>query len=83
MPEVEFVKNKYSSLDGRTKVMVTLKGPKSFCVQATPSGVELMGPLSTEISDREELDHYAQLVAEGWKEHIKLIPKISRTLSGH
>lgn len=79
----EFVKNKYSSMDGRTKVMVTLKGPKEFCVQGTPSGVELMGPLNLELESREDLDSFAQLIVEGWKEHLLLKPKLSRTLSGH
>ena len=83
MGHPEFVKDKYSSLDGRTKVLITLKGETKFVVQATPSGIELMSPMNVEISDREELDHYAQLIAEGWKEHIKLIPKIAKTVSGH
>lgn len=82
MQKAEFEKDKFSKLDGGTVVRVKLKG-EEFTIEARPYGVVILGPVPYEIDSRESLDKLAQLIAESWKEHMKLKPQIARTLSGH
>lgn len=78
---VTFYKEKYSKLDtGETAVRFVEDGVTSsaFKVEATSSGVNFAGTLKAPIGSRKHLNDFAALIAEAWKEHLKLAPKISK-----
>lgn len=72
-------KTKFDGLDGLVHVRWEIdKGP--IIADASQAGIKLTPAL---ISTRLELGAFAKLVDEAWREHLKLVPKITRTLSGH
>lgn len=75
---MEFTKTKYDSLDGKTIVGFSTE---NFTLKASRAGVELDG--SFFIEDQSQLQAFAKTMSDAWTEHKKLMPKITRTLSGH
>ena len=53
-----------------------------FQIIASSAGVTFDG-LSSTLESRAELDQFAKAVADAWKEHEALKPKILRSLAGH
>lgn len=61
-------KHKYSHLSGDT--VVDFKHGDEVLVRATPRLVEIRGPI--EIENQDELQGFARLVTDAWKEHFRL-----------
>lgn len=74
---------KMSGIDGQAKVVFTLVEPaiSTFQIEASRQGVKLRGEL--ELTQFVDLQPFAKAVTDAWREHLKLVPKISKTLSGH
>lgn len=82
---IKFNKDKFSALDGKTKVTFTtnsMETGKEFVVEASSAGICFRGE-SPVISDREQLNEFARLVGDAYTEHRKLVPKIVTSPSGH
>ena len=80
-----FVKRKFSDLDGRTVISwqeKTIQGPP-FEIRSTQAGVYFTGRLDGEITTEKDLEAFAELVSDAWTEHKNLAPKLTKTLSGH
>jgi hypothetical protein len=77
---IQFEKSKYSGIDGRTYVAFTQKNStqeKPFQIIASPSGVSFKGTMEGEIQKNlPEMQDFARMVAEAWKEHLRLKPII-------
>ncbi len=76
---VEFMKEKYSAFTGETCVTFTeMNKPleTAFQMKATPQGVFIQGKLETPITNSKELNDFARLVADVWKAHQALAPKL-------
>lgn len=73
---MKFDKNKYSSLDGSTKVRLnyldkmTESGDTTFYIEASRRGIEIKGDLS--FHSNEDLRKYAKAISLAWEEHLKL-----------
>jgi hypothetical protein len=50
-------------------------------VTASPGGISIKGPLI--IINPTEMDTFARLVANTWKEHLKMKPNLMASISGH
>lgn len=72
----EFVKTKYSALDGKTTVGF---GHEDFMVKANVSGVQFQGTFTLE--DDVELQNFAKLLAEAWVEHKRMLAAVTKKLS--
>lgn len=79
---MEFIVTKYDGLDGKTKVAYTEKDG-DFAVIADQSGINFKGTLKEPLSSHTELNAFAELIGDMVKEHFKLKPKLSTSLSGH
>lgn len=77
---MKFLRTKFDSLDGKTVVALTSEDDK-FQLKASRSGVMINGEL--EIEGMQELDQFAKLLSDAWKEHLRLKPKLQSSLSGH
>lgn len=81
--EIEFTVEKYSSImDGKTYVSFTSPTNPPFKATAGANGISFMG-VSHVISTMSELNAFAELVGELWKEHVKLAPNLRESLTGH
>lgn len=79
-----FTRTKFKGMDGATKVRYTLEGGtpgQEFYLEASRQGVVQRNELN--LTEHSHLQAYAKALAEAWTDHKKLIPKISKTLSGH
>jgi hypothetical protein len=47
-----------------------------FTIRATPHGVNFEGTLKSPITDHNDLQEFARLMGDAWKEHLKLRPQI-------
>lgn len=83
---MKFKTEKVSSLQGHTEVRQTLEDTTEdqvpFVIAAAPQGIQLRG-VSPYLGSIDELDSFAQAIDRAWREHLKLRPKLSQTLSGH
>lgn len=77
----KFYKDKFTRLDGLTVVSwvedAVVATPFTVCADRT--GVNFKGTLKEPISDKKQLNDFARLIADAWKEHVKLAPKVSAT----
>lgn len=85
-----FKKEKVSSLLGHTEVRFEQIPPEAtkptsplFTVVASSRGLYISGHMIGFIENMAELDEFAQVVSDAWVEHLKLKPKLTKTLSGH
>ena len=70
----EFTKEKIDGIiDGKTSVVFDRGG---FRVKCGPSGVSLGGSILL-LESQADLEAFAKLVTDAWKEHRKLVPKIA------
>ncbi len=60
---VLFKREKYSSLDGRTKIKWTQTGSE-FQLEATPSGVSFRGQMAGEFQTVEDFELLAMMIAD-------------------
>lgn len=81
---ISFEYKKISALTGFTEVHYTHvdKDDGMFSVIADQRGMRFEGK-SPIFSDIDELDILARTIGAAWEEHLKLKPKLSKTLSGH
>lgn len=83
----EFTVETVSSFDGMTTTLFVEKTkepfPNPFTVRANQTGVWFHGALQAKLSTQDDFEKFAELVGEAASEHVRLRPKISRTLSGH
>ncbi len=81
----EFTVEKFSGIDGKMTYSFTEKSDAKipFVAYAKPSGMTFSGTLSKEISNDAELSEFARFIADVWKAHLKLAPKIQTSLAGH
>lgn len=77
---IQFEKTKYSGLDGRTYVAFTQRESTAlipFQIIASPSGLSFKGTMEGEIQKNlPEMQDFAKMVGEAWREHLKLRPII-------
>jgi hypothetical protein len=77
---LKFSKNKFDTLDGSVKVRNT-SDDGHFFLEASRAGVHISGELDfTSLAD---LETFAKTMADTWKEHTRLKPKIETSLAGH
>lgn len=81
-----FLRNKYSSLDGKTRVAFKEEIPShgdAFELIADAKGVHFSGKFL--IVNQEELQEFAKLLSDVWVDRLSLDParKLKGTLSGH
>ena len=77
--DVELKKVKYSGIDGLTKISWHTH-PGSF-VTASQTGVMILAEVHLE--DHQDLQAYAKFISDAWKEHRKLVPKLTKDMAGH
>lgn len=70
---------KFDGVDGKTHVGFD-DATGTELIRASPDGITIKNYL---VKTRPELEFLAELVGKAWAEHIKLAPKITKTLSGH
>jgi hypothetical protein len=77
--DLEFIYEKFSGLDGLTKVsfISTHASDDPFTIVADQKGVAFKGRTAEPIATMSDLQGLAELISEAWKEHKKLVPKIS------
>jgi hypothetical protein len=90
---MKFIRTSFVGLEGRVvrftlakqfddKKKLTVQDEGSdFYIEASRAGVRVKGDMR--IDDFMHLDPFAKAITDAWKEHKKLIPQISTTLSGH
>lgn len=80
-----FLYTKVDTIDGRVRVALEEQSglANPFTVQATGSGIKIVGNLSCEIKTTGELQELARLIADIWAEKEKLKVKIVTSASGH
>lgn len=74
---LEFTKEKVSLLDGRTVSRWIEKDSteaRPFRIEASPSGIRFSGTMQGEIEDMKELQAFAKLLDEIWRERVRLRP---------
>lgn len=83
-------KTKWTGLDQRTFVAFTQETPEGekahvdpFTIVVSPSGVSFKGVMVGELQTQNELQDFAKLFGEVWKERLKLRPQIVTSESGH
>lgn len=81
-----FNRTKFSDLTGATVVRFTPENlpegqTEAFLVEASRAGVKIKGELM--LSERAMLEPLAKAIGNAWTDHRALIPKLSKTLSGH
>lgn len=79
---LEFIRNKYDGLDGKTKVSFQ-ELDSQFTVVCDQEGVRFKGEMKEPIGTMDELQGLAELTSTAWKEHQALKPKLVTSLSGH
>ena len=81
----DFLKTKYTAIDNKTIVAFTEQSGSAheFSVKASGQGIWFEGALSHKIDNEKELNDFARLIGDAWKEHQKLAPKIVMTAAGH
>lgn len=85
---MKFIKTKTSALDGETEVKYTqqVEGKDApfppFRIVARKDGMHFEGQ-SAKITDMKDLQDFAKVVSDAWKDHTSLQVKISTTISGH
>lgn len=77
-----FFIEKYTRIvDGKTAVKFVedqvVHSP--FKVEADGMGLNFAGTLRAPLDSRASLQDFARLIADAWKEHLKLAPKISKS----
>lgn len=87
---IQMKKVKWTGLDQRvvvTFVQVVPEGMTAnvdpFTITATPSGISFKGSMLGEMTSQNDLQDFAKLFSEVWKERLKLRPQIVTTPSGH
>lgn len=78
--EVPYVKTKFTGLDGKTKVGWSEEN-SDFEVRADSSGVFFKGTMKSPVANMTMLQDFAELVTEAWKEHSRLVPKLTTHFS--
>ena len=87
---LSFQKVPHQTIDGQQKFRFVAVRTESnensitelgFFIEAGRAGVEMSGKFT--ISDFKDLQPFAKAVSDAWREHQRLLPKITRTLSGH
>lgn len=84
--DTEFRVDKYSALDGKTTVAFIQERKETgepFTIKVNQSGMSFSGSMDQPISDKVQLNDLARLIGDAWKEHMKLVPKLTSSLSGH
>lgn len=79
--DTEFLKSKFSNLLGQAQVDFTEHNSNDvmpFIIRCTASGINFEGTLKKSISSQDELQEFARMIADAWKEHKSLSPKIVR-----
>lgn len=71
---MKFERKKFDNLSGGTSVTYT---DGEFELLATRDGVVIKGQSSV-IGDFNELQEFARIVSEVWKDHMQLKPRIAR-----
>lgn len=85
---MKFLKTKTDALDGQVEVKYTqqVEGKDApfppFRIVARRDGVHFEGT-SAKITDMKDLQEFAKIVSDAWKDHTSLQVKIATTLSGH
>jgi hypothetical protein len=84
----EFIMDKYSALDGKTKVCWIQKSTddtpleNAFVVEVDSAGMRFRGNSPT-IQTTKDLRDWAKMIDDVWREHLKLAPELYTTPSGH
>lgn len=78
----DFVKTKFDSLDGKTKVSFAEK-ESDFQIVVSRSGMSISGKLAGEVTSEKELQAFAKLISDAWALHRTLKPRIVSTIAGH
>lgn len=79
-------KTKFTGMDGRTVVAFVQKDGHAvdpFTITASPSGVSFKGIMVGEFSGQNDLQEWAKLMGDVWRERLKLRPSIVTTPAGH
>ncbi len=88
---IDFLRHKVSALSGDTEIRFESTSPELvFMVKASRKGVEINGKLFSDVNSLRgfeedcpneiNLEEFARLVAEVWKCHIYLSPKLNRSI---
>ena len=73
-----FKKRKYTDMTGL--VNVTWDDGPLVIARASQRGVTFATPVLSSMND---LSEFARLVDVAWREHLRLVPKITKRMSGH
>lgn len=75
---VQVSKAKFDGLDGRTTVTYTENNASDnpFKITCTAQGITLSGKMEKVLTSNDELQDFARLIAEAWKDHTRLKPRI-------
>lgn len=65
----------------RVEILVDNHAGEAARIVASPGGVAINGPLV--IINPREMDTFARLFSDMWKEHLKMKPDLMAGLSGH
>ena len=77
-----FEVEKFTNFDGTTAVSYTESDTTSpFKMTATPTGIRFEGKLG--IGTEDNLRDFARMIADVWRDHEKLTPKVTSTITGH
>lgn len=74
--DVDYGYDKFSGLDGRTKVTWS-EAESSFKVVVTMGGVWFEGLMAQPLASNQALQDFARLVSDAWSVHRSLVPKIA------
>lgn len=83
---LELEKTKFTGLDGRVVVAFVQKNSTKvdpFTITASPSGISFKGTMEGEFTKQNDLEVFAKLFSEIWKERLRLRPSIVTSPSGH
>lgn len=75
----------FKGLDGRRTITFIQKdgGVQPFCVVATPSGISFRGTMNGEFESGDDLASLRDVIGKAWDWHLKLVPKLVMSASGH
>ena len=89
-------KVKWTGLDQRTVVSFVQVVPQKegdttkevstvdpFTITVSPSGISFKGSMVGELQEQKELQEFAKLIGDVWKERLSLRPKLVTSPSGH
>ena len=74
--EMEFVRTKFTALDGKTMV-VFQENNSDFQIRASSQGIQFKGTMAGFISSNLEVQDFARMFSDVVEQHHKLKPKLA------